>query len=403
MNKINNQKPAILQATPAQAFAIHELVRRTTQEIYSKYYRDEVVKFFVELHSQEAIAEEIAQGIVYVLVLDETIIGTGTVKENHVTRVYVLPEYQGKGMGSMIMDFLEDMIVKNDGSVWIDASLPAGGFYHKRGYVTREYQEYPLENDKVLAYEVMCKNRFKIDPKEFDAPNQLVRRELELGGYDIDKIAIPKRVYLLADSLYDTMLSRNAGTLTYPLGGDLYVMNNNKQVGFVKGEMCAPGIATQAEDLIAGGVRELIHVGFAGGANGCRIGDIVVTDGAYNNTGVAGLYGFHEELIASSKTLTDEVCEELASKGVSYIRGTHWTTDAGYVQPRWRAKEFEDKGALCVEMEGAGLFTVAVFRSCHATGIYVISDTVSNDEWNLGWGEDALEKSIDRIIDAIVE
>lgn len=81
----------------------------------------------------------------------------------------------------------------------------------------------------------------------------------------------------------------------------------------------------------------------------------------------------------------------------------NWTTDAGYVQPRWRVKEFEDKGALCVEMEGAGLFTVAAFRSCHATGIYVISDTGSNDDWNLGWGEDALEKSIDRIIDAIVE
>lgn len=179
MNKTENGKIGILQATSAQAAVIHELVRRTTREIYSKYYRDEVVNFFVELHSQEAISEEINQGLVYVLVLDGTIIGTGTVKENHVTRVYVLPEYQGKGMGSMIMDFLEEMVVKNYGSVWIDASLPAGGFYHKRGYVTREYQEYPLENDKVLAYEVMCKNSFKIDPKEFDAPNQLVRRELD--------------------------------------------------------------------------------------------------------------------------------------------------------------------------------------------------------------------------------
>lgn len=391
----------ITQAKPEQANAVHEVVRRTIQETYAKYYRDEVVKFFTNLHSPEAIAEEIGKGMVFIAVSDDAIIGTGTVDGNHITRVYVLPEHQGKGAGGILMDYLEDIVVRDYGSAWVEASLPAGGFYQKRGYATREHQEFALENGDILAYEVMCKNSFKINPAEFDAPKQLVRREMELLGYDLERIEMPKRVYLLADSLYDTLASRNVGSLTYPVGGDLYVMNDNPQVGFIKGAMCAPGIATQAEDLMAAGVQELIHVGFAGGAVECRIGDIVVTDGAYNNTGVAGLYGFQEELIPSSKSLTDAVCAEIASKGVSYIRGTHWTTDAGYVQPRWRAKEFEDKGALCVEMEGAGLFAVAAFRSCHATGIYVISDTGSNEDWNLGWGEDALERSIERIIDAI--
>ena len=44
----------------------------------------------------------------------------------------------------------------------------------------------------------------------------------------------------------------------------LYVFNKNDNIGFIKGHMCSPAIATQAEDLIAGGVKELINVGYAG-------------------------------------------------------------------------------------------------------------------------------------------
>ena len=96
-------------------------------------------------------------------------------------------------------------------------------------------------------------------------PQKLVRLELKNAGFDIDQIKIPKRVYLLADGLYDTMVSRKCGTYKYPLGGKLFVFDRNEDIGFIKGHMCSPAIATQAEDLIAGGVQELIHVGFAGG------------------------------------------------------------------------------------------------------------------------------------------
>lgn len=54
--------------------------------------------------------------------------------------------------------------------------------------------------------------------------------------------------------------------------------------------LCFPEIAgnidiSWAEDLIAGGVEELIHIGFAGGLQtDLKPGDIVLTDGAYNDT-----------------------------------------------------------------------------------------------------------------------
>lgn len=86
-------------------------------------------------------------------------------------------------------------------------------------------------------------------------PSKLARFELKNAGFDIDNMKVPKRVYLLADSLYDAMLSRGCGKYKYPLGGKLFVFHENEDIGFIKGHMCSPAIATQAEDLIAGGVK----------------------------------------------------------------------------------------------------------------------------------------------------
>lgn len=137
-------------------------------------------------------------------------------------------------------------------------------------------------------------------------PKKLVSIELKNAGFDIDFIKVPKRVYLLADDIYDTMVKKGCGEYKYPLGGSLYVLKSNPQVGFIKGKMCSPGIATQAEDLIADGAEELIYIGLTGGINEqLSIGDIIVTNGAYNDTAAARLYGFDCDFLETSKTLTD--------------------------------------------------------------------------------------------------
>lgn len=234
-------------------------------------------------------------------------------------------------------------------------------------------------------------------------PKKLVRLELKNKGFDIDKISVPKRVFLLADSIYDEMILRNCGTYKYPLGGELYVFNENENIGFIKGNMCSPAIATQAEDLIAGGVRELIHVGFAGGIQpDMRPGDIVITDGAYNDTAVARLYGYDLEIIESSKELTNAMCKIFSDREIVYRRGTHWTTDAGYMETWGQIIEYRNKGALCAEMEGIGLFTVAAYRKCSAAAIYVISDVHNEESWQLGWSMNTVESSVQKILNIIV-
>ena len=145
------------KATNKNIDDIYELVQKTVKTIYPKYYPKEVVDFFCGLHNRETIAKDIQTGNVGSLVVQDQIIGTGSHDKNHITRVYVLPEFQGNGYGSFIMQCLEDEIASKYHTIRLDASLPAAHLYEQRGYRTVKHEKWDVENDVVLVYEVMEK------------------------------------------------------------------------------------------------------------------------------------------------------------------------------------------------------------------------------------------------------
>ena len=146
-----------IKATENELEQVVSLVQKTIVTIYPKYYPKEVVNFFCDFHCRESICKDIEEGSVSVLMEGGTIVGTGCYKDNHITRVYVLPEYQGQGYGSYIMQWLEDEIRKVHTEVYLDASLPACRMYEKRGYTTVKHEMWSVENGVKLVYEVMKK------------------------------------------------------------------------------------------------------------------------------------------------------------------------------------------------------------------------------------------------------
>ncbi len=136
---------------------IYNLVQSTIKTIYPKYYPQKVVNFFCEHHKKENILADIEKGYVYILLCDNQLVGTGTQIENHITRVFVLPEFQGKGYGSYIMTQLESAISKKYDTAQIDASLAASILYEHRGYKTIQHEQIAVD-DEVLVYEVMEKD-----------------------------------------------------------------------------------------------------------------------------------------------------------------------------------------------------------------------------------------------------
>ena len=148
-------------AKPEDVQAVYDVVQNTIKTIYPKYYPSEVVDFFCELHSRETIAKDIENGYVSVLKIHGNIVATGCFVDNHITRVYVLPEYQKKGYGTFIMKNIEEQISGKYDKVYLEASLPAAALYEKLGFSTIKHESCLVENGVILAYEVMEKELHK--------------------------------------------------------------------------------------------------------------------------------------------------------------------------------------------------------------------------------------------------
>lgn len=150
-----------------------QITHDTIVEIYSHYYAEGVVEFFLGHHSRESVLSDIKDGIVWLLEEDGNMVGTVTIKGNTVNRLFVLPEYQFRGHGSQLMDFAEDKIAERFTRVHIDSSLAAKEMYLKRGYKEKKTCRIPADNGDILIYDEMEKqvarqwNRINYNDKIF--------------------------------------------------------------------------------------------------------------------------------------------------------------------------------------------------------------------------------------------
>ena len=146
-----------IQAEEKHAPEVLRIVETTIREVYPAYYTEEVVKFFLEQNDMEHILEDIRKGNTYLLCDEGRFVGTGTVERRHLKRGYVLPDSQNKGYGTAIMEFMEAKAAELFKDAVIETSLPGCIFHEKRGYKTIRHCSTPVENGKVLVYELMQK------------------------------------------------------------------------------------------------------------------------------------------------------------------------------------------------------------------------------------------------------
>jgi GNAT superfamily N-acetyltransferase len=99
--------------------------------------------------------KDILAGKVYLLETEGGTAGTVTISGNEINRLFVLPRYQGRGYGSQLMDFAEQMIRRESDTVILDASLPAKKMYLQRGYRSTAHQTIETDNGDYLCYDVM--------------------------------------------------------------------------------------------------------------------------------------------------------------------------------------------------------------------------------------------------------
>lgn len=137
---------------------VKDITTLTINEIYPHYYPKGAVDFFLSHHDDDHISSDIQLGIVYLIYDHEhQALGTITIKDNNINRLFVLPQYQGLGLGRILTDFAEKQIAQTYTECRLDASLSAKGIYLHLGYKEIEYHTIITSNKDVLCYDVMVK------------------------------------------------------------------------------------------------------------------------------------------------------------------------------------------------------------------------------------------------------
>jgi len=121
---------------------ISALIAKTLRTTNIKDYSEEYIENDIKMLSSSNIIERASWMHFYVVCDKDVIIGCGAIgsywgkeDESSLFNIFVLPEYQGKGVGRMIIETLEkDEIFLRAKRVEIPASITACEFYKKMGY-----------------------------------------------------------------------------------------------------------------------------------------------------------------------------------------------------------------------------------------------------------------------------
>lgn len=154
---------------------------------------------------------------------------------------------------------------------------------------------------------------------------------------------------------------------------------NGKIVSVMGTGMGVPSISIYVHELINEyGVKNLIRVGSAGSyQEHVKIRDVVLAMAASSNSGLNELrFGGADYAPTANFDLFQKAVEAAEAKNIAIKAGNVFTSDEFYADDFESYKKWSKFGVLCVEMETAGLYTVAAKHNVKALSILTISDSL---------------------------
>jgi len=142
-----------------------------------------------------------------------------------------------------------------------------------------------------------------------------------------------------------------------------------------------PLAAALLESVIALGCRKFIACGGAGVLKKEIVaGHLIVPTSAVRDEGTSYHYLPPSREVEASREAVVAIEKVLQQRGLSYVLGKTWTTDAYYRETPAKVELRRSEGCLTVEMEAAAFFAVAQFRGVSFGQILYAGDDVSNRE-----------------------
>ncbi len=156
-----------------------------------------------------------------------------------------------------------------------------------------------------------------------------------------------------------------------------------KRISTMGSGMGIPSISIYANELIKDyGVKNLIRVGSAGSYQAdVKIRDVVLAMAASSTSGVNELrFGGADYAPTADFGLSSKAVDVAKEKNIPIKAGNVLSSDEFYEDDIESYKKWSKFGVLCVEMEAAGLYTVAAKHNVNALAILTISDSLVTGE-----------------------
>lgn len=98
------------------------IVVSSIEVVYPKYYPTGAVDLYLNYHNFDNIKNDITENKVYIICDNGLVIGTVTISENDISRLYLDPDYQKQGYGTLLLEFAEKMISEKYDCAVLDCS-----------------------------------------------------------------------------------------------------------------------------------------------------------------------------------------------------------------------------------------------------------------------------------------
>lgn len=189
----------------------------------------------------------------------------------------------------------------------------------------------------------------------------------------------------LADSVLEAFPHTELCRLYSAVGTkQVYEINyKGERFAFYRCYVGEPPCVAEYEELMAMGSKRLILLGNCGVLDS-NIEDcgIIIPTKAIRDEGCSYHYAPPSDTIEVNRKYRKLFKEVLSDFGYSYVEGTTWTTDALYRETREKVDRRREQGAVCVEMECAGMQALCDFRGTEFFQFFYAGDNLDESEWD---------------------
>lgn len=128
-----------------KASEVSSLIRKSIFYRDNRGYTLDQIFSICNHHSVDNLMKDLDKKMGYMCIGENSsIIGVAMLKGDEVTKVFIDPAHQGKGIGRALMNLLEKEATRKElKKVWLISSLPAIDFYKKLGYVILKDYAHP--------------------------------------------------------------------------------------------------------------------------------------------------------------------------------------------------------------------------------------------------------------------